>query len=106
MIDNRRGHKNLLDGYVIQEGAVPGALAPFLQAILEAMPGSIRPRGGSLLERIRSRLARIGSAVLGPYLRKGALNTTQVYLVMSHDSTCPLSLTSGVPVGLQTISRQ
>ncbi|SPN98942.1 related to cholesterol oxidase precursor [Cephalotrichum gorgonifer] len=86
MIDNRRGHDDPLDGYVIQEGAVPAALAPFLQAVLEAMPGSVRPPGGGLLEKVRSSMARLGSFVLGPYFRRGALDKTQVYLVMSHDS--------------------
>lgn len=86
IIDNRHGHENPLDGYVIEEGAIPSALAPFLQAMLETMPGSKSPKGDSPLERVRSGMARLGSFVLGPYLQRGALDNTQVYLVMSHDS--------------------
>ena len=86
MIDNRRGHDNPLDGYVIEEGAIPAALAPFLQAMLETMPGSKSPEGDSPLEKVRSGMARLGSFVFGPYLQKGAMDNTQVYLVMSHDS--------------------
>ena len=86
MIDNRHGHENALDGYVIEEGAIPSALAPFLQAMLETMPGSKGPKGDSPLEKVRSGMARLGSLVLGPYLQRGALDNTQVYLVMSHDS--------------------
>lgn len=86
IIDNRAGHKNPLDGYVIEEGTVPGVIAPFLQAMLEIMPGSIEPTGEGLLGRVQANLSRIGSAFLGPYFRKGAIEKTQVYLIMSHDS--------------------
>ena len=86
MIDNRHGHENPLDGYVIQEGAIPSALGMFLQAMLETMPGSKDPKGESALEKVRSGMARLGSFVAGPYLQRGAVDNTQVYLVMSHDS--------------------
>ena len=36
--------------------------------------------------RAQSALARWKSWVLGPYSQKGAMDRTQVYLVMSHDS--------------------
>ncbi|KAI1104865.1 FAD/NAD(P)-binding domain-containing protein [Jackrogersella minutella] len=86
IIDNREGHDNPLDGYVIEEGTMPGALAPFLQAILELLPGSIDPAGEGLIGRCQAKLARLGSAFFGPYFRKGAIEKTQVYLIMSHDS--------------------
>lgn len=86
IIDNRAGHENPLDGYVIEEGVVPNALAPFLQAMLELLPGSIAAGDEGLLERVRGNLARAGSLFLGPYYRKGAIQRTQTYLVMSHDS--------------------
>ncbi|KAI1733578.1 glucose-methanol-choline oxidoreductase [Xylaria scruposa] len=86
IIDNRKGHDNILDGYVIEEGTIPGALAPFMQALLEIMPGSIETEGESLYQRVQANLARAGSLFLGPYFRKGAIERTQVYLIMSHDS--------------------
>ncbi|KAI6085985.1 FAD/NAD(P)-binding domain-containing protein [Hypoxylon rubiginosum] len=86
IIDNRQGHENPLDGYVIEEGTMPGVLAPFLQAMLEFLPGSVDPADAGLVGNLKSKLARIGSAFLGPYYRKGAIERTQVYLIMSHDS--------------------
>ncbi|KAI8952433.1 glucose-methanol-choline oxidoreductase [Xylaria longipes] len=87
IIDNRKGHENPLDGYVIEEGTVPGAFAPFMQALLDFMPGNIEPEGESLYQRVQANLARAGSFFLGPYFRKGAIERTQVYLIMSHDSS-------------------
>ncbi|KAJ8125051.1 hypothetical protein O1611_g8589 [Lasiodiplodia mahajangana] len=86
IIDNRKGHKTPLDGYVIEEGAIPGALVPFMQALLEFMPGRVEETGESLVEAVKANLARAGSLFLGPYFRKGAIEKTQVYLIMSHDS--------------------
>ncbi|KAI1214631.1 FAD/NAD(P)-binding domain-containing protein [Annulohypoxylon truncatum] len=86
IIDNRSGHENPLDGYVIEEGAMPGALAPFLQAMLEILPGSVEPTNEGLIGKFKANLARLGTAFLGPYYRKGAIERTQVYLIMSHDS--------------------
>lgn len=75
---------------MIEEGAIPSALAPFLQAMLEAMPGSVKPKGDGVLEKVRSGMARLGSFVMGPYHQRGAMDNTQVYLVMSHDSRSPV----------------
>lgn len=86
IIDNRKDHENPLDGYVIEEGTVPGALVPFMQALLEFMPGNVETTGESLVARVQANLARAGSLFLGPYFRKGAIEKTQVYLIMSHDS--------------------
>ncbi|KAI0472100.1 glucose-methanol-choline oxidoreductase [Xylariaceae sp. FL0804] len=86
IIDNRKGHENPLNGYVIEEGTIPGALAPFMLAMLELLPGSIAPEGESLFERFKASLAVAGSFFLGPYFRKGAVEKTQMYLIMSHDS--------------------
>ena len=86
VIDCRGKYENPLDGFVIEEGAVPEALAPLLQAMLDLMPGSQEPRNASLLERTQAALSRYGSRFLGPYFKAGAVEKTQVYLVMSHDS--------------------
>jgi hypothetical protein len=87
IIDNRSGHANPLDGYVIEEGSVPAALAPFLQVALELMPGNVDFSGSSLVDKFREKLSSAGSFFLGPYFRKGAMERTQVYLIMSHDSS-------------------
>lgn len=86
IIDNRHGHENPLDGYVIEEGTMPSALAPFLQAMLDLLPGSIEPTGESLMQRTQAALARYSSRFLGAYHKNGAMSKTQVYLIMSHDS--------------------
>ncbi|KAI1391493.1 FAD/NAD(P)-binding domain-containing protein [Hypoxylon trugodes] len=86
IIDNRAGHENPLDGYVLEEGSIPGALAPFLQVMLELLPGRIEPTGEGLVDRFKANLSSIGSTFLGPYFKRGAIEKTQVYLIMSHDS--------------------
>ncbi|CAK7209459.1 hypothetical protein SBRCBS47491_000450 [Sporothrix bragantina] len=99
VIDNRQGHDNPLDGYVIQEGAVPHALATFLQAMLDLLPGSTAPSDQGIVPRARASLARWGSRLLGPYFKSGAVERTQVYLIMSHDSNqATLSLIDDKPV--------
>jgi hypothetical protein len=86
VIDCRDGHENPLDGFVIEDGAVPQALATFLQTMLDIMPGSVRPQQDTVVERTQAALARYGSRFFGPYFKSGAMEKTQVYLIMSHDS--------------------
>lgn len=57
--------------------------------MLDLMPGKKDPKDETLFERTQAALARYGSRFLGPYFRKGAVERTQVYLVMSHDSKIP-----------------
>jgi choline dehydrogenase-like flavoprotein len=98
IIDCREGHKNPLDGFVIEEGAVPKALAPLLETMLEAMPGKESPPR-TFAEKIQHSLASLGSLFLGPYFQKGSIEKTQIYLVMSHDSNqAILSLKDDQPV--------
>lgn len=99
VIDNREGHQNPLDGYVIEEGTVPSALAPFLQTMLDLLPGSTEPTGENILLRTKAALQRYGSRFLGPYYKHGAIEKTQIYLIMSHDSNqAILSLKDDKPV--------
>ena len=86
VIDCRHNLENPLDGFVIEEGSVPHALAHFLQVMLDFMPGSEAPKNLNFLDKVNSALARYGSRFLGPYFKKGAIARTQVYLIMSHDS--------------------
>jgi choline dehydrogenase-like flavoprotein len=94
-----RDQKNPLDGFVIEEGAVPKALTPLFQTMLELMPGKDYPNGFGLAAKVNHVLASIGSRVLGPYFKKGSIERTQVYLIMSHDSNqAILSLKHDQPV--------
>lgn len=99
VIDCREGNDNPLDGFVIEEGAIPQALAPLFQAMLDLMPGKKEPKDETLVERTQAALARYGSRFLGPYFKNGAVERTQVYLVMSHDSNqAVLSLKDDKPM--------
>lgn len=81
--------ENPLDGFVIEEGAVPHALSHLLQAMLELIPGSKEPKNENIVQRTQAALARYGSWFLGPYFKDGAIEKTQIYLIMSHDSELP-----------------
>jgi hypothetical protein len=83
-IDNRRASPNVLDGYIIQEGAIPRALAPLIQPVLELLPGKVYP-AYTIMERFQNLFSRVKSGVLGPYASGGSMNRTQTYLIMSHD---------------------
>ncbi|KAL1999346.1 hypothetical protein VTN02DRAFT_4657 [Thermoascus thermophilus] len=94
-----RDQPNALDGFVIEEGAVPQALVPGLQGMLRAMPGKVRPPDISILERVQKKLAESRSTLLGPYTPNGSVERTQVYLIMSHDSNqAIMSLEDNKPV--------
>lgn len=81
-----RGAHNLEDGFVLEEGSVPGALGPLLPPAFSAAAkifGVDTDHGfrDYLAERSRNLL----SLSRGPY--KGAVDNTQTYLVMSHDGS-------------------
>ncbi|KAL7273366.1 hypothetical protein RUND412_003786 [Rhizina undulata] len=86
VIDRRNAEVNVLDGYVIEEGAVPQALAPFLQAMLEVMPKKSYPADFGPKERLRHFLSGTKARILGPWSQGSAVNRTQIYLIMSHDN--------------------
>lgn len=99
VIDCREGHANPLDGFVIEEGTVPHALTHFLQIMLDMMPGKKEPKNDTIIQKAQAALARYGSRFLGPYLKRGAMEKTQVYLIMSHDSNqAMLTLKDDKPV--------
>ncbi|KAH7413773.1 hypothetical protein DE146DRAFT_707398 [Phaeosphaeria sp. MPI-PUGE-AT-0046c] len=70
------------DGFIIQDGAVPEALAPLIQTLLETHASFGIPK---TYREIRRTLARLKSWVVGPYARNGSVNRTMVLLTMSHD---------------------
>ncbi|THU97328.1 FAD/NAD(P)-binding domain-containing protein [Dendrothele bispora CBS 962.96] len=88
VIDNRgpETSPNVLDGYVIEEGAIPAALAEVLQPLLEVLPGKQRPKQYGIKERIRHGFSSTKTRFLGPYAEGSSVNRTQTYLIMSHDS--------------------
>ncbi len=53
--------------------------------MLDLMPGKKEPNE-TLAQKTQAAMARYGSRFLGPYFKNGAVEKTQVYLVMSHDS--------------------
>ncbi len=57
--------------------------------MLDLMPGKSEDEDETLAQKTQAALARYGSRFLGPYFKKGAVERTQVYLVMSHDSKIP-----------------
>jgi hypothetical protein len=88
IIDNRDGHDNPLDGYVIQEGAIPQALARFLQFVVDTSPNVADARNQecqSFVQRMQSKAASLATYI-NPWSKDSGLEKTQVYLIMSHDS--------------------
>ncbi|KZT53788.1 FAD/NAD(P)-binding domain-containing protein [Calocera cornea HHB12733] len=73
---------NVLDGYVIEEGVVPHALADVLGTILGLTPGKVMPSLGPA-DWVKHAARQAVSRAWGPYA--GALKHTQTYLIMSHD---------------------
>ncbi|KAK2794237.1 hypothetical protein FQN50_009931 [Emmonsiellopsis sp. PD_5] len=94
-----RDQPNPLEGFIIEDGTVPEALVRGLHWQLMMTPGKIHPGNRSVLNTIHKVLAAGKSAILGPYTQGGSMQNTQVYLVMSHDSSqAILSLADDKPV--------
>ena len=75
---------NILDGYIIQEGVIPEALAPLVQSMFE-VPGQVR-LGTVRYNALRQLLSSAKSRIFGPYAKDGSIKRTQTLLVMSHDN--------------------
>lgn len=98
VVDMRDAYEDVMDGFVLEEGAIPSALTGFLQGLLEVTPEKVQPTGESPRGRLVRLLSRARSAFQGAHAQGGALNKTQVYLVMSHDSNeATLTLENGKP---------
>lgn len=104
IIDNRgpEASKNVLDGYVIEEGVIPAALAPVIQTVLEAIPGKIYPPF-HLGRAIRYFSSKLQSRSFGPYAKGGSIDRTQTYLLMSHDSNEGILALKGNKPSLQFV---
>ena len=75
---------NVLDGYVIEEGAIPEALAGVMQDMFDISPKS-SPRLRSIGACIREVKDGLLNRLAGPWDYGSSLNRTMVYLIMSHD---------------------
>lgn len=96
IIDNRN-QPNVMDDHVIEEGAIPQALARLMQPMFYTMPGKIFPAMsiGTQVSKLYSRLR----SLVNPYAVAGALERTQTYLIMSHDNNqATLTLEGTQPV--------
>ena len=84
IIDNR-DTADPQDGFVIEEGSLPGAIGGILPA---ALRGSDIVAGRDMkpgfMDMLRERGRSLISFLRGPY--HGAIHNTQTYLVMSHDN--------------------
>lgn len=79
-----RNQPDLEQGMVIEEGAIPGALANFLPLSLAAVSRSVGvDTDPGLPDRLAELSRELESLVQGPY--QGAVRNTQTYLVMAHD---------------------
>jgi cholesterol oxidase len=83
IIDNR-DTANLRDGFVIEEGSIPGAIGGLMPAALQAAAIFVgKPALEDPGDGLRRQERAAQSDLLGPY--SGALANTQTYLVMAHD---------------------
>ena len=81
IIDHRRTQR-LRDGFVIEEGAFPGAIAWLLPLLMLWFDSRV---GKTILMRDRLKaFARIARSISGSH--RGAMRRTQIYLVMAHDN--------------------
>lgn len=76
----------LRDGMVIEEGAIPGALASLIPAALSTAAKALgRDTDTGIADKIGEKARENRSFILGAY--HGATRNTQTYLVMAHDDT-------------------
>lgn len=74
-----------MEGFVVEDAAIPYALRHLLVPILEYLPDPIQPIYG-LMRTLSKWASRVRSEFFGPYYPGGSIARTAVYLVMSHDS--------------------
>lgn len=93
-----RDQPNPLDGFVIEEGAVPGPLVPWIHTMIDLTPGKVHPKDLTFNDRFRRFWASASSRFGRYYSPNGSIEKTQVYLIMSHDDNqAVLTLENGKP---------
>ncbi|MGE5445075.1 MAG: alpha/beta fold hydrolase [Ignavibacteriales bacterium] len=84
VIDIRHEEQPLNEGMVIEEGSIPGAVAPLLPASFAKVSKLIgKDTDSGVADLIREREREVEGLVRGAYT--GAIQNTQTYLVMTHD---------------------
>ncbi|KAG0223842.1 hypothetical protein B0O80DRAFT_502209 [Mortierella sp. GBAus27b] len=83
-----RDTPNVMDGYVVEEGAIPAQAAHFLNGVYQVMSDkssrSVKTaQDMNIQEKIGRNARELSSYLAGPY--KGAMDNTQTFLIMSHD---------------------
>jgi cholesterol oxidase len=80
-IIDKRYQARLEDGMVIEEGAIPGAIALFANKLFFWMRG--KETGEGLANLLKKQTRKLESLIRGPY--HGAMRHTQTFLTMTHD---------------------
>jgi cholesterol oxidase len=81
-----REQPTLNDGMVIEEGALPGPLAPLYATVFPAAAKTTgKDMDSGVWDLVRERAREMETLLRGPY--KGAVAHTQTYLVMTHDDS-------------------
>ncbi|MCY3681654.1 MAG: GMC family oxidoreductase N-terminal domain-containing protein [Gemmatimonadetes bacterium] len=79
-----RGQDNLDDGMIIEEGVIPGALSATLPAAFAVQAKLVgKDTAKTWADDARQFAREAESLIRGAY--EGAMNNTQIYLVMTHD---------------------
>ena len=79
-----RGQNNLNDGMIIEEGVIPGALSVTLPAAFAVQAKLVgKDMAKTWADDARQFAREVESLIRGAY--DGAMNNTQIYLVMTHD---------------------
>ncbi|KAF9105958.1 hypothetical protein BGX27_009389 [Mortierella sp. AM989] len=83
-----RDTPNVMDGYVVEEGAIPAQAATLLKTVFQVMSEKSSKsyktaQNQSFQEKVERNARELSSYVAGVY--NGAMNNTQTFLVMSHD---------------------
>ncbi|GJN85505.1 hypothetical protein PLIIFM63780_009072 [Purpureocillium lilacinum] len=86
MIDCRGGHANPLDGFVVQDGAIPQGLGAFFQILLQFLPAFQSGYGRTFTQRLHAIMAWLKGILMGCFFNTGALHRTQAFVAMLHDS--------------------
>ncbi|PKK80660.1 FAD/NAD(P)-binding domain-containing protein [Rhizophagus irregularis] len=85
VIDMRRSAENVLEGYVIEEGTIPGSTGKIFKLVLEA--GSLLIGTESQYTTLSQYAKKLWRKIESPFngVYTGATSHTQTYLIMSHD---------------------
>lgn len=78
-----RNRSDLDEGIVIEEGSIPGGIATFLPQIV-ALSAKLRVIAPNQANSKKYKQRELESLLHGPY--SGAIDHTQIFLVMSHDN--------------------